>query len=133
MVLDPNDPRRVRSLSILIDGDDIPLASQDPAASLAAIHNPDNLETTRNSLLITEDPSSANQYPIASGNTARVWWHHLRGAKRGTREVAFKVDQSADQGLTDRDPTPGSVWAPPAAGRQAASSTSPDGSEVGGS
>jgi hypothetical protein len=124
MVLDPNDPRRVRSLSILIDGDDIPLASQDPAASLAAIHNPDNLETTRNSLLITEDPSSANQYPIASGNTARVWWHHLRGAKRGTREVAFKVDQSADQGLTDRDPTtqtpPGPV--PPGFGLGAAGS-----------
>jgi hypothetical protein len=105
MVLDPRDPKKVTSLTILIEGDDIPLASQDPTASLAAIHQPDNLETTRDSLLITEDPSSANQYPIATGNTARVWWYHLSGPKKGTREVAFKVDQSADQGLTDRDPT----------------------------
>jgi Bacterial protein of unknown function (DUF839) len=113
MVLDPKDAHHVKSLSILIEGDDIPLASQDPAASLAAIHQPDNLETTRNSLLITEDPSSANQYPIATGNTARLWWYHLSGPKKGTMEVAFKVDQSADQGLTDRDPTtqtpPGAV------------------------
>ncbi len=112
MVIDPRDPRKVKSLSILIEGDHIPLASQDPAASLAAIHQPDNLEATRNSLLITEDPSSANQYPIATGNTARVWWYHFAGPKKGTMEVAFKVDQSADQGLTDRDPTvrnPGAV------------------------
>ncbi|HSL76742.1 MAG TPA: hypothetical protein VK867_07350 [Candidatus Limnocylindrales bacterium] len=113
MVLDPKDPHHVKSLSILIEGDDIALATQDPSASLAAIHQPDNLETTRNSLLITEDPSSANQYPVATGNTARVWWYHLSGPKKGTREVAFKVDQSADQGLTDRDPTtqtpPGAV------------------------
>ena len=46
MVLDPKDPRHVLSLTILIEGDSIPLASQDPAASLAAIHQPDNLETT---------------------------------------------------------------------------------------
>jgi hypothetical protein len=105
MVLDPKDPHHVLNLSILIEGDDLPLANQDAAASLAAIHQPDNLETTKDSLLITEDPSSANQYPIASGNTARVWWYHLSGPKAGTREVAFKVDQSADQGLTDRDPT----------------------------
>lgn len=105
MVLDEDDPRQVKSLSILIEGDDILLANEDPAASLAAIHQPDNLETTRDSLLITEDPSSANQYPIATGNTARVWWYHLSGSKKGTMEVAFKVDQSADQGLTDRDPT----------------------------
>ena len=113
MVLDPKDPRHVLSLTILIEGDSIPLASQDPAASLAAIHQPDNLETTKHSLLITEDPSSANQYPIATGNTARVWWYHLDGPKKGTMEVAFKVDQSSDQGLTDRDPTtqtpPGAV------------------------
>jgi hypothetical protein len=105
MVLDPKDPRHVLSLTILIEGDDIPLASQDATASLAAIHQPDNLETTKHSLLITEDPSSSNQYPIATGNTARLWWYHLDGPKKGTMEVAFKVDQSADQGLTDRDPT----------------------------
>jgi hypothetical protein len=113
MVVDPSDPRHVTSLSILIEGDNIPLASQDAAASLAAIHQPDNLESTKDSLLITEDPSSANQYPIATGNTARIWWYHLSGPKKGTMEVAFKVDQSADQGLTDRDPTtqtpPGAV------------------------
>lgn len=113
MVIDPKDPKHVLSLTILIDGDSIPLASQDATASLAAIHQPDNLETTRDSLLVTEDPSSSNQYPIATGNTARVWWYHLSGPKKGTMEVAFKVDQSADQGLTDHDPTtlptPGAV------------------------
>ena len=56
MVLDQNDPTKVTSLSILIDGDTSPVKSP------GAIHQPDNLESTANGLLITEDPGSSQQF-----------------------------------------------------------------------
>ena len=56
MVLDPHDPTKVTSLSILIDGDTSPVKSP------GAIHQPDNLESTANGLLITEDPGSSQQF-----------------------------------------------------------------------
>jgi hypothetical protein len=98
MVLDRKDPAKVRSLSILIDGDARGAAG---AGALDLIHQPDNVETTKDLLLIQEDPGSHNQYPIATGNTARIWAYDL---KRGGApwEVA-KVDQSADEGPTDKD------------------------------
>ena len=65
MVLDPTDPLTVLSLTILIEGGN--------ATGVAAdIHQPDNLETTEHSLLIQEDPSSANQ-----GAPARIWRYDL--------------------------------------------------------
>ena len=41
-------------------------------AALNEIHQPDNLETTVNgNLLVTEDPSSANQYDAGDPNSTR--------------------------------------------------------------
>jgi hypothetical protein len=106
VVLDRKDPTRVDSLSILIEGDDAPVKT------LAEIHQPDNLESTRSSLLIQEDPGSAQQFPAGStdpnATTARIWRYDLAG---GQTEVIAKVDQSADEGDTDVDGTPG-VFAP---------------------
>lgn len=78
------------TLSVLVDGDAF------PAGSLEAIHQPDNLETTRRSLLIQEDPGSHNQYALPAGEgktTARIWRYDL---KKGELEVVARVDQSQD-------------------------------------
>jgi hypothetical protein len=99
LVLDPNDPTKVLSLSILIEGDDAPLKAP------GEIHQPDNLETTVKSLFVTEDPGSGQQYPFGStdpnATTARIWQYGL-AAGTPTRVVA-KVNQSADEGPTDED------------------------------
>ena len=92
LVVDDDNPRRVRSLSILIDGDVI----GDTGSGLVEfIHQPDNLETTRRSLLIQEDPGSHNQYAPddAAGTTARIWRYHF---ETGQLTVIARVDQSAD-------------------------------------
>ena len=101
MVLDPSDPRKVTSLSIFVEGDD------NPVKTLAEVHQPDNLETTANSLLITEDPGSSQQFTQAdaglpNATTARLWRIPLNG---DDPEVVAKVDQSADEGPTDVDAT----------------------------
>jgi hypothetical protein len=88
MELDQEDPRIVTSLTILYDGEQFPIKTRD------VIHQPDNLETTANSLLITEDPSSANQWAAGdpAGTPARVWRIDL---DTGDAEVVLAVDQSA--------------------------------------
>jgi hypothetical protein len=98
MVLDKHNPKKVRSLSILIDGDTTGLG----VASV--MHQPDNIETTRRSLLITEDPSSANQFNVddPNGTTARIWRYDF---KTKALTVAAKVVQTADEGPTDKDPS----------------------------
>ena len=50
MVLDPNDPTKVTSLTVFVEGDD------NPVKTLAEVHQPDNIETTQTGLLLTEDP-----------------------------------------------------------------------------
>ncbi len=87
--LSAGDPRVVEELSILIDGD--PLGLKDPAA----IHQPDNLETTSGSLMIQEDPGSGNQYTAdePGATTARIWRYDLA---TGAMTVVARVDQSAD-------------------------------------
>ncbi|MBA3733795.1 MAG: hypothetical protein H0W90_01155 [Actinobacteria bacterium] len=104
LVLDPNDPTKVLSLSVLIEGDD------HPVKTIGEIHQPDNLETTRNGLYITEDPGSSQQFPIGSTdpNTtpARLWQHSWATA---LNVPVAAVNQSADEGPTDVDSatTPG--------------------------
>ena len=78
MVLDPNEPTKVLSLSILIEGSNSLGVASD-------IHQPDNLETTENSLLIQEDPSTANQF----GNPARIWRYDLA---TNTKEVVATIN-----------------------------------------
>lgn len=101
LVLDPKDPTRVLSFSVLIEGDDAPVKAVDE------IHQPDNIESTEKSLLFTEDPGSSQQFPVGStdpaATTARIWQYDLAA---GTKRVAAKVNQSADEGPTDEDAAP---------------------------
>ena len=92
LVLDEDHPRRVRSLSILIDGDVIGDAG---SGLVEFIHQPDNLETTKRSLLIQEDPGSHNQYAPddVAGTTARIWRYHF---ETGALSVIARVDQAGD-------------------------------------
>jgi hypothetical protein len=92
MELSRTDPLRVTSLSILIDGDAKGATS---AGDVSLIHQPDNVETTKRSLLIQEDPGAQNQYAPdnVNGTSARIWRYDLN-----TREltVVARVNQSAD-------------------------------------
>ncbi len=108
LVLDKSDPTKVTSFSILIEGDDAPVKA------VNEIHQPDNLESTANSLLIQEDPGSSQQFPPGSdvpgspnfdpaATTARIWQYDLA---TGTKRVAAKVNQAADEGPTDVDAAP---------------------------
>jgi hypothetical protein len=90
MVLDDSDPTQVDSLTVLIDAD--PLGPGNPLA----MHQPDNLETTTESLLIQEDPGSHNQFALSNpdGVGARVWKYDLSS---GDLEAVLEVDQSLDE------------------------------------
>jgi hypothetical protein len=92
MVLDNDDPTKVKSLSILIDGDAL---GADSAGVLSLIHNPDNVETTEHSLMIQEDPGGQNGYSAGdpNGTTARIWQYDLH---TGKLRVVARVDQSLD-------------------------------------
>jgi hypothetical protein len=100
MEFDPDNPKKVDSLSVFVEGDD------QPVKTLDEIHQPDNLETTATGLLVTEDPGSSQQFPFGSADTnattARLWYVPFSG----TPEVVARVDQSADSGPTDVDARP---------------------------
>ncbi len=109
MVLDRHDPNRVLSLSILVEGDNAGLKL------LTEIHQPDNIDTTAHgSLMVTEDPGSAQQFPATGSTdpnttTARLWQvdlgsHNPAVPDSVTKRVVAVVDQSADEGPTDKDP-----------------------------
>jgi hypothetical protein len=89
MVLNDSDPLRVDSLSIVVDADAGGYENPD------AVHNLDNVETTANSILITEDPGSHNQFEPddPEGVAARVWRYDLA---TGQLDVIAEVDQSGD-------------------------------------
>ena len=65
MVFDRKDPRKVTSLTVLVEGDD------NPVKTPTEIHQPDNIESTRSGLLITEDPGSSQQYAGSAIRPAR--------------------------------------------------------------
>ena len=103
MVLDKHDPTVVTSLTVLVEGDD------NPVKTLNEVHQPDNVETTKNGgLLITEDPGSSQQFPVGStdpaATTARLWYVSLDDPS--VNEVVASVDQSLDGGSTDVDGRP---------------------------
>jgi hypothetical protein len=102
MVLDRKHPTKVTSLTVFVEGDDKPVKSPDE------IHQPDNLESTRNGILVTEDPGSSQQFAPgdSAGTTARLW--HVPFA--GVPEVVVRVDQSQDGGPTDVDGRPPGNW-----------------------
>ena len=107
MVLNPDDPTEVTSLSVLVEGDD------NEVKTVGEIHQPDNIESTPTGLLVTEDPGSSQQFTVAQqasdaarATTARLWWVPFSGAS----QVVVKVDQSADGGPTDVDERPAGNW-----------------------
>jgi hypothetical protein len=109
MELDPNDPTKVTSLTVFVEGDD------NPVQTLNEIHQPDNIESTSNGILVTEDPGSSQQFPAGStlpnATTARLWHVPFSGASgAGTPSVVVKVDQAADGGATDVDGRPNGNW-----------------------
>lgn len=111
MELDPSDPTKVTSLSILIEGDDNPLKT------VLEIHQPDNLETTLNGMYIQEDTGSGQSFTAqqqiddaARATTARIWQYKFTGDTSGILGVVAKVDQSADEGPTDVDPSSLGRW-----------------------
>jgi hypothetical protein len=102
MVLDPDDPKKVLSLGIIVEGDDNPVKTFDE------IHQPDNIETTATGFLVTEDPGSSQQFApsdvSSDATTARLWFVPYGGD--ANKEIVAKVDQSADGGPTDVGPAP---------------------------
>jgi hypothetical protein len=100
MVLDRKDPTKVTSLTVFVEGDD------NPVKTPTEVHQPDNIETTRSGVLLTEDPGSSQQYPVGStdpdATTARLWQVPFSG----TPAIVARVDQSADGGPTDVDGRP---------------------------
>ena len=101
MVLDPKDPTKVTSMTVFVEGDD------SPVQTLNEVHQPDNIESTQNGILLTEDPGSSQQFPAGSplpnATTARLWHVPFSGSGAGTPTVVARVDQSADGGPTDVD------------------------------
>jgi hypothetical protein len=87
MVMNEEDPLVVDELSILIDADAGGYNNPD------ALHNPDNVDTSANSLMIQEDPGSHNSFPVGGGPAAQIWRYDLSS---GSLEVVAEVDQSAD-------------------------------------
>ena len=107
MVLDPDDPTVVTSLSIFLEGDDTPVKR------IAEVHQPDNIETTLTGILLTEDPGSSQQFTPAqaaadptNATTARLMFvPFVAGGlgSAGVPQTVVRVDQSADEGATDVD------------------------------
>lgn len=98
------------TLSILVEGDDATTKTRNE------IHQPDNLESTPNSLLVTEDPSSGNQFLTTDTDTRKtnacVWRVPLTApGTAGTPEVVLEVDQSLE-GNTDPAKAPVDVTGP---------------------
>jgi hypothetical protein len=93
MVFDKNDPKKVNSLTVFVEGDDQPVKAPDE------IHQPDNLESTPNGIIVTEDPGSSQQYPAGGGGdpnatTARLWYVPIAG--EAGKHILARVDQSQD-------------------------------------
>jgi hypothetical protein len=98
MVLNKTNPNLVNSLSIFIEGDDNVVKTR------GEIHQPDNIESTRNGLLITEDPGSSQQFSPTDTDPrktpARIWQYIF---SNGRLRVVARVNQAADEGPTDVD------------------------------
>jgi hypothetical protein len=96
MVFDRDDPTEVTSFSVFVEGDD------NPVKTPTEIHQPDNLDTTPNGLVVTEDPGSSQQFAAndPTGTTARLWYVPI--ANPAAAQVAAKVDQSEDGRPGDR-------------------------------
>jgi hypothetical protein len=97
--LDPANPTGPAEVSVFIEGDDRPVKDPD------RIHQPDNLETTKTSLMIQEDPGSSQQFNPGDANatTARIWRSNLTGTSMAP---VARVDQSLDETAVDEPASP---------------------------
>jgi Alkaline phosphatase PhoX len=86
MTLSAADPLRVDSFELLIDADAT-------GYNKDGLHNPDNLDTSGNSLMIQEDPISVNNFDPGQGPAARIWRYDFQ---TGKLSIVAEVDQSAD-------------------------------------
>ena len=93
MELDKENPLKVTSLSVIVDGDSKGSAS---AGDVSLVHNPDNVETTKKAILFQEDPGAQNQYAASNtaGTTARIWKYDL--ATKAVTVVARVNQKSLD-------------------------------------
>ncbi|HEU0293945.1 MAG TPA: hypothetical protein VFR47_14490 [Anaerolineales bacterium] len=104
MVLDPDDPTVVTSLTVFVEGDD------SAVKTISEVHQPDNIESTLTGILLTEDPGSSQQFTPAqqisdpNATTARLMFVPFVGSGAGAPQTVVKVSQSADEGPTDVDP-----------------------------
>ena len=103
MVLDANDPTIVTSLTVFVEGDD------SDVKTLGEIHQPDNIETTPNGLLLAEDPGSSQQFVLAdqglpNATTARrSLVTGAGGAPRGARSACPQL--GSFEGLASGPPS----------------------------
>jgi hypothetical protein len=98
---------------VFVEGDD------NPVKTFTEIHQPDNIESTKDGILVQEDPGSSQQFTAAEqasdptrATTARIWWVPFADdGAAGTPEILAKVDQSVD-GLAgyDVDGRPNGNW-----------------------
>lgn len=86
MTLDPADPTKVTSLTVLLDGD----AGDD-------LHNPDNIDADASTVMIQEDTGAG---------VARILAYSIAD---GTLTPIATLDQSAGEGLVDEGDEPG-AW-----------------------
>jgi secreted PhoX family phosphatase len=94
MVLDPEDPTVVTDLSVLIDADAAGYRN------VTALHQPDNVETTASSILITEDPGGHNRF--AGATNARLWRYDLAtGEMTAVAVVSAATDDWESSGVVD--------------------------------
>ena len=89
MTLNATDPLVVDRLEILVDAD------AGGYNNPGVLHQPDNLETTENSVMVQEDPGSHN-----AGTPAKIWRYNL---DTNAFTVVATVDQGADGEGTDVD------------------------------
>jgi hypothetical protein len=89
MVLDPADPHHVLSFSILLDND---LGGYN---NLAVMHQPDNVDTSANSLMVQEDTSQAPNSRIWRYDFATQTWSVVASVLDAAWESSGIVDASA--------------------------------------
>jgi hypothetical protein len=89
MVLDPADPQHVLSFSILLDND---LGGYN---NLDVMHQPDNIDTSGNSLMVQEDSSQAPNSRIWRYDFATQTWSVVASVLDAAWESSGVVDASA--------------------------------------
>jgi hypothetical protein len=85
MVLNANNPKKVDSLTVLAQGDD------DQLDVFVPMVNPDNMDTSVNSLMVQEDTGDAKIWQHALGTST---WNHVATANEAPWETSGIVDVS---------------------------------------